>query len=339
MTKLRLAAGRRPLWRHGSSLQLGLDPRHALIIDDLAPPLAELVSKLDGRHATEELIVKAEAAGVRRDATNRLLDGLAEAGLVEPAEHDAPPTLGPDATSWSLRTGRPAAELLTRRATAAVEVHGSGRIAVGVATMLAAAGVGSVSVSAEGMVTSEDVGTGYRPQDIGRPRRACAAAAVRRLRAVGELSRGRRPPDVVVLADGAAWDPVLAFGLVGDRVPHLAVHGREASVVVGPLVLPGRTSCLRCADLYRAEREPCWPLLAAQLASRPPAIELACAHVAAAMAVEQVLALLTGRGVGPDAPPVLGTTFEFDPLLGSLVRRRWPVHPRCDCGAPPDRGP
>jgi len=41
-------------------------------------------------------------------------------------------------------------------------------------------------------------------------------------------------------------------------VPHLVVRAEEAIGVVGPLVLPGRWTCLRCVDLSKAARDPAW---------------------------------------------------------------------------------
>jgi bacteriocin biosynthesis cyclodehydratase domain-containing protein len=344
--RLRLAAGRTALWRGSDSLQLGVDPRHALVIDGLTPGLVEVIRRLDGRHAAAELLTVAAAAGTDHSAAAGLLDRLTEARLIEAVDRAerVPPALVPDAATWRLRTGRDVDELVDRRAGATVEVHGNGRVAVGVATVLAAAGVGCVVVHAAGRVGGWDVGTGYLPSDVGRPRRTAAAAAVRRARPVTHAEQAPDLADVVVLADAAVWDPNLALRLITGRVPHLAVHAREASVVVGPLVLPGRTSCLRCADLHRADADPCWPQVAAQLATDPPAAELAGAHAAAALAAEHVLTLLTGRGEVPDEPPAAGTTFELDPLHGRLLRRRWPPHPRCGCGAagtaaaPGDRG-
>ena len=35
--------------------------------------------------------------------------------------------------------------------------------------------------------------------------------------------------------------------------------------LVGPLVVPGVTSCLTCADLHRADRDSAWPAVAMQL--------------------------------------------------------------------------
>jgi len=339
---LRLAAGRVALWRGSDSVQFGVDPRHAVVIDGLTPGMVEVLRRIDGRHHTDDLLTAAAAAGTDRASATLLLDQLVDAGLVEPATADTageapdlgrrtPPALVPDTATWGLRTGRDPDELLERRAGATVDVHGDSRIAIGVATLLAAAAVGSVVVHARGRVTGADVGTGYLPDDVGRHRHTAAAAAVARARTLTHTDPAPEPPDVAVLTDAAVWDPNLALGLVADRVPHLAVHAREASVVVGPLVLPGRTSCLRCADLHRADRDPCWPQLAAQLAARPAAVELASAQVAAGLAAEQVLALLAGRGETADEPPAVETTFELDPLRGGLTRRRWPPHPRCAC--------
>lgn len=333
--RLRLAAGRTALWRNDRSIQFGVDPRHALVLDGLTAGQAAVVRRLDGRHRTDDLLAAAAAAGTGSAPTLQLLDELATAGLVERADQAerTPPSLAPDAGAWALRTGRGPDEVLARRAMATVEVHGNGRIAVGVATLLAAAGVGTVIVHATGDVTAQDVGTGYQPHDVTRPRKAAAAEAVHRARTVVIADESAAVPDVAVLADAAVWDPNLTLRLANTWVPHLAVYARDAGAVVGPLVLPGRTSCLRCADLHRADRDPCWPRLAAQLAATPSAVALTCAQVAAGLAAEQVLALLAGRGETPDEPPAAGATFELDPLHGELVRRRWPAHPGCGCGA------
>ena len=54
--------------------------------------------------------------------------------------------------------------------------------------------------------------------------------------------------DLVVLADSLASDPRLLRDLHAARVPHLPVRVRDGAGMVGPLVIPGVTSCLGCAD-------------------------------------------------------------------------------------------
>ena len=51
-------------------------------------------------------------------------------------------------------------------------------------------------------------------------------------------------------------------------VAHLAVTAEEAIGIVGPMVRPGQTSCLRCLHLTRSDLDPAWPLILAQLVGR-----------------------------------------------------------------------
>jgi hypothetical protein len=104
---------------------------------------------------------------------------------------------------------------------------------------------------------------------------------------------------------------------------------RGETGVVGPLVVPGVTSCLRCADLHRRDTDPHWPRLAAQLtAGEGPAsgATVTCLLTAVTAAL-QVLAFLDGAG----APAALEATLELAPpeLLPRV--RRWPPHPGCGC--------
>jgi bacteriocin biosynthesis cyclodehydratase domain-containing protein len=127
-----------------------------------------------------------------------------------------------------------------------------------------------------------------------------------------------------------------AAELPGDlmmrRVPHLAVSASEAIGVVGPLVLPGQTACLRCLDLARAERDPAWPLILAQLAGKriePLACDAALAAAVAAQAAAQALAFI-------DAPPggaTVNGTLELVLPSWQWRRRSWQPRPDCTCRA------
>ena len=52
--------------------------------------------------------------------------------------------------------------------------------------------------------------------------------------------------DLVVLSDSLVADPRMLRDLHAARIPHLPVRVRDGSGLVGPLVVPGVTSCLRC---------------------------------------------------------------------------------------------
>src|ERR1700732_735440 len=116
------------------------------------------------------------------------------------------------------------------------------------------------------------------------------------------LSSGGKLPDLAVLV--GLHDHELASALVRERVPHLAASASEAIGVVGPLVVPGQSACLRCLDLARSDRDPAWPLILAQLAGRQPdplACDAPLAAAVAALAAAQALAFI-------DRPAEAGAT-------------------------------
>jgi bacteriocin biosynthesis cyclodehydratase domain-containing protein len=337
--RLRLAPGRAALWRSPTCLQLGLDPHRAMVLEDLPEPLAALLKRMDGVRGTAELVAAAETAGSAAGDALAMLTDLHRLGLVQDATaaDDGPPgwhrvALATEATSWSVHTACATRRVLRQRREAAVRVVGSGRVAVALATLLAAAGVGQVEVDATGTVTAADVGTGYLPDDLGRPRAVAAADAVRR-GAPGMAVSLRRVPDLIVLCDVVVAEPVMVTELLTTGIPHLIGFAHEGMAVVGPLVWPGRSSCLHCAELHRADLDLSWPKLAAQLVGKVPTASLACTQLAAALIAEQVLAALAGPGAGLPAPPTWGAALELDPVRGTLRRHPRPAHPRCGCGA------
>lgn len=136
-------------------------------------------------------------------------------------------------------------------------------------------------------------------------------------------------PDLVILAGPVSIDPVLIMALARARQPHLHVHCRDGRVVVGPTVIPGKSSCLRCANLYRADRDPQWPFVVAQLISRTPRAEVPALTAAAALVLAEIAATRS-----PDLPvQTIGATVEINPAEGLWQRREWPADVRCPCGA------
>jgi bacteriocin biosynthesis cyclodehydratase domain-containing protein len=319
--------------------QIGTHPRHAIVLSEVPDALARLLHRLDGRHTTDELMARAGPA--HQPALHEILTHLSGLGLLDDAADLAtersPIRLDADRTAWVLRSGQRNASLRRHREGAVVVVYGSGRIAVALATLLAAAGVGWVHTVAEGVVRAADTGTGYVAEDIDGTRSAAAERAVRRI--TPETRTGRpdpgRPPDLVVLTDASVPDPRVSADLAAARLPHLVVHGAEGTGVVGPLVLPGHTTCLHCIDLHNTDVDACWPTLAAQLAAHPPPADLATAQAAAAFGAAQALRFLHGcRGptAGDAGLPVWGAAMEIDVFTGRSTRVDRRPHPRCPCG-------
>ena len=143
--------------------------------------------------------------------------------------------------------------------------------------------------------------------------------------------------DLVVLSDSLVADPRMLRELHAAGIPHLPVRVRDGAGLVGPLVVPGVTSCLRCADLHRSDRDGGWPAVAAQLRDTVGSADRATVLATAALALNQVDRVVAAvhHGVelsrAPQPPSTLDTTLEFDVNTGSTVARRWTRHSRCSC--------
>jgi bacteriocin biosynthesis cyclodehydratase domain-containing protein len=142
--------------------------------------------------------------------------------------------------------------------------------------------------------------------------------------------------DLVILSDSLVADPRMVRDLHSRGVPHLPVRVRDGIGLVGPLVIPGVTSCLACADLHRSDRDAAWPAIAAQLRDHVGVADRATLLATAALALSQVnrvIAAVRGQGAQPDPgpPPALNATLEFDLNAGSIVARHWSRHPLCSC--------
>ena len=358
----------RRVWRDGSTLQLGTDPDRAVVIGGLDRPCAQLVERVDGTHDLAGLRALAARLGVPAGRADHLLGLLEHSGVLHDgaADHRALARLSqperdrlqPDVAAASATRAAPdgGAGVLGRRRDRVVVVHGAGRLGAAVVRLLAAAGVGTIGVADPVLVSAADLGpAGLGPDAVGARRDEAARRSARDLAPStrARLAEQVERPDLVVLAqDGAGPEPRQVDQLMRDEQAHLFAAVRPSVGVVGPLVLPGRSSCARCHDLHRRDRDAAWPTVAAQLralpggaaaragrATRsvgPDACDVVLATAVAAQTCLQVLAFLDA---GTPAPPAVDGTIEVSLADGAVRRRSWSVHPSCGCGWPPAAGP
>lgn len=319
------------LWQGPTQVRVGTDPRWSVVLGDLSPGAARALATLP-RAADDARAVRTalRAEDVPDEEADAVVGHLRAARLLV----DPPLPDHPDAATWAmLDADGDARPTLERRRAARVRVEGLGRLGAGLALALARAGVGHVEPVDDAPVTRREVGwAGLGERDVGLPRGAAAARALHdAVPAVRTTPVPRAEADLVVLVEHHVADPARHRPLVTDGVAHLSVVVREASLLVGPLVRPGRTPCLRCLDCHRADADPAWPRLAAQLAVRPEEQEeTVLATVGAALAAAQAVAAVDGR-----TAPVEGATLEV--ALPDAVPRRteWSPHPACGCAGLP----
>lgn len=313
-----LKAGLRPVWRDQETVQIGIDPRRAVALTGMGEAAA-VIGLLDGSRDRDQVLTSAREQGVPEPVTERILTLLAAGGVLDdfPAAalaaltQDQRRRLRAELATAALARGHSdaGAAALARRDAARVQVYGPGRVATALTDILTTSGVGQVT-------TCDDV---------------LAPAGPAGARRAGSWRQDGRPvlPDLAVLV--GYRQPELTGWLMRAGVAHLAVAAEEAIGIVGPLVRPGRTSCLRCLHLTRSDLDPAWPLILAQLvgsAASPSACDAALAAAVAAQAAVQALAVLDRD---PAPGPAENGTLELELPHWQWHRRTWPPHPACGC--------
>jgi len=221
---------------------------------------------------------------------------------------------------------------LSRRASSLVRIDGTSRLAVTIATTLCVAGIGHVYVNGSGQARLSHCGPGAL--SLADEGERFNLAVARRLSEHAPAVNIASPPpgvhpDLVILADEAAPDPDELAQLQRQEQPHLFASSTIDCGVVGPTVLPGRSSCHRCADLHRVERDEAWQVLAAQLAvtpARSAGAPVALSTIVAGLAAAQALALIDGSEV-----TTLNGGLEIHPPDYRVRRRTWQPHRDCGC--------
>jgi hypothetical protein len=262
---------------------------------------ADVIRLLDGSRDRAEVLADAARRGVSGAAAERVMTVLAAAGVLI----DYPAQL----------VGSVPAELRQRLlpvlAAASIGGHdgdgGARLLARRSATLVAVSGAGPIADSLPDLLTRSGLAARRQaPADHGQA-------------------------DLLVLVGHQS--PSQTAELLRNPYPYLSVTATEGIGVVGPLVRPRSTACLRCLDLARADRDPAWPLLLAQLSGRcadPPACDPVLAAAVTAQAASVVVAFADGE---PLAQATVNGTLELVAPGWQWRRRSWRPHPACCCGA------
>jgi len=347
-------------WRDLHTVQFGMAPAHAMTLGPMDTATGSFLDLLNGTRGMPLLREEGHRMDLPEGRVDQLVEGLAHAGLLDDARGGGPAAdalrakkdvldrLRPDLASLSLITGEPGESMgrLAARRELRVQVRGAGRVGAVLAALLSGAGVGEIDVRDGGHTEPWDVAPGGLPAEaVGERRDEAARRAVRRAapgrppRRTSQATAEESDPgfSLVILAprdDVAvhAPDPAAATGLIVSGTPHLYAGVVEGTGVVGPLVLPGETSCAGCLHHARTDRDPTWPRLVAQWRSgRQPQVrpcDLTLATTVAGLAAAHALAFLDGQ-----SPSSAGARWEVSlPGLHWHARPVW-AHSACACGA------
>jgi hypothetical protein len=286
-------------WRDQDTVQLGVDARRAVAVTGMSQA-AHVIRLLDGSRDRDHVIADAGRCGVPAGVTERVLTVLAAADALI----DYPAQL---LRSLPVELRRLLLPVLTVASLTGRDSDGGARLLRRrEATTVIVTGRGPVAANIADLLTRS--GLAARREQPGAHGQADLSVLV-----------GHQQPEHVA-------------ELVRLRRPHLAVLATEAIGVVGPLVRPGSTACLRCLDLARTEHDPAWPLVLAQVASRdadPPGCDPVLGAGIAAQAAAVVVAFADHA---PLAFAAINGTLELVLPAWQWRRRSWRPHPGCTCG-------
>lgn len=204
----------------------------------------------------------------------------------------------PEVAAGVLGAASPAVVEVLPEPLARVEVHGAGRLPDAIADLLSGEGVTVTRTTA--------------------PRG-------------GPVALPPQVPRLAVVVAEHVVDPALRAAWSRRDVPHLAVVVGDGRVRLGPFVVPGAGPCLQCVEYARADHDPAWPAIAAQVWGRPAA-PLSPYRVAAIGAATTRL-LVERLPRTSQQPSNEQLVFDRDDL--SVSRQPVSFHPRCACRALP----
>lgn len=345
-----LRPGLRVLRRDADTVQIGPGADLSLVIED-CPELQAVLAALDGVRDETAVVAVARGRHVTARAAASTLAALQDVGVIADADdlfeatrmlptsprHIALADVGAVAASAEHPS---ASQVIRRRRRARIDVIGLGAVGAQLAWLLATSGVGVLTlIDPTPVPPAPCVGwpaTGAcKTTRQGWLRDALLAATPWITVAVG-----RQPdkPDLAVVAPdshaGATRaDPVEIDALARAGTAHLLLTLDATHAQVGPLVIPGRSPCLRCLDLTNTDDDAAWPLLVHQLSAPPrpsnpewTAIDPLLVALAGAYAAGQVLRFVQGLNVI--------TTHQVIRLDREGGQRARPskAHPGCGCG-------
>ena len=292
---------------------VGFAHRGVELSDPSASSLLNLLKKLNGSKSLGEIYDAMEIISESSCPTDQIIAILSEAQLIEfnkIASVDltnskfAPVNLvnsknriraEENLVSWSsyLGTENSVAELISERSSFSIIIFGQNRLALSLFSILQASGFTQSKLidrsispdQASKIAISPDqvCGLAIRGSDIG-VQKALVIADLARNSALFTSTEISFPaqPDFIISTQPIPQDTRQRW--MSEEIPHLAISNLiENKITIGPIVIPGKSPCLNCLDLWRIEQYPHFAefeLLTALENSEVISLELPAAQVA-----------------------------------------------------------
>ena len=345
----------------------------------------DLLCLLDGGRTLGSIISAIEADVKSTDLISEVLLVLSNEGLID-FRSSPVPKLSPKkellAANFVNSTNRMRAEanlyswhpdvgikkdteaLIGLRRNFSIIIYGRNRLALSLFAVLQASGfaqikltdrVGSASHDSTVQIEPSEVcGLAIRGSDVGL-RKALVLADLARNSQLFPSENVLFPelPDLIISTESIPQETMQSW--LSENIVHLPISNLvENKIVIGPIVIPGKTPCLNCLDLWRSDQFPhhnSFEILAALDSGAGKSLELPAAQVAllTGLITTQVIQYCTSLASedsklasedSNSAVKLIGATLTidlFDPLDSiassdeAFGYRYWQPHTSCGC--------
>jgi hypothetical protein len=366
-----------------SDIYVGFNNRGIELKFEIAEQLLKL---FDGRRSLRNItsIIEAEDGQASKNQMAQILQVLSDEKLIEfrtsPLPSQLPKKELPAANlvnsinrmraeenlySWhpQVDNGISAETLISKRRNFSIMIYGRNRLALSLFAVLQASGFTQVKLTDRGNSASNDsisqiepadvCGLAIRGSDVGLRKASVLADLARnsQLFPTGDLALPAFPviPDLIISTESVPQETMQNW--LSENIVHLPISNLiENKIVIGPIVIPGKTPCLNCLNLWRAEQFPhhnSFEILVALDCGEGKGLELPSAQVAllTSLITTQVIQYCTSldsedSADSKSAVKLVGTTLAinlFDPI-GSISSsdetfgyRYWQPHISCGC--------
>ena len=357
-----LSPGVHVLWRSQTEVQLGIDPRKALVLP--ATHATEILSLCNGVNTIESIATTASQSGISKSSIINLLIQLVHSGLTQDCNVREDDTQNSDQELNVMDRKRKVRDLCgeernlgkvplqqrlmvqreshsngarNRRFTTEIHLWGLGRLGITIAGLLASAGYPLLRFHDNSKVTSDDlISWGYSWVDIGNRRDVAATQMTEHLyRGFSERNHFQRthPQQTLhVYAPDSCADypwarPDLTTSPMSNDEAHLIAMTAGSIAKITSVIEPGQTSCWRCMHLNQCEVDTSWSLISGQLIDRhvPDTSPVGLITLAGL----QTLSII-GDWVD-NASPISDVTYEIAWPSNQTIIQPQSANPSCGC--------
>ena len=273
--------------------------------------------------------------------------------------------------SWhpQIENGISAETLISKRRYFSIMIYGRNRLALSLFTVLQASGFSlikltdraySASANSKAQIEPDEVcGLAIRGSDVGL-QKALVLADLARNSQLFPLESLVFPelPDLIISTESIPQETMQSW--MSENIVHLPISNIiEEKIIIGPIVIPGKTPCLNCLNLWRADQFPhqsSFEILAALDSGEGKGLELPSAQVAllTGLITTQVIQFLQSNQsnqsikdctsvdskISDGSVKLIGATLAinlFDPLDSisssdeTFGYRYWQPHISCGC--------